>query len=251
MEVKCPFTSAKQTNAYLSDTANRDRITSLVQFASQALLEPAKNAGYTKLARDCAAVNALSSQYRAVTRISQWLNLAPELLHPQRTIARGETPTIGTLKLLSSALFSVFLLGEEMNLCSKLQLIPMSIGKKFNRVRFVFLFWSNVIRAIMFYLIYRRSKFDEKTGNKNSTEAIAHEKKKLAFMDGCLQFLFVYGLLKGSSPCGVLTLKSALKSGNSLDIIAAIAPPFFPMNSTFHGILGIVAALPLLKASML
>lgn len=236
---------------YLSDTSNRDRITSLIQFASQAILEPARRAGFGKLATDAAAVNAISGQYRAITRISQWLNVAPEMLHPQHTIKQGETRLIGLLKLISTSLFSVFLLGEEMNLLSKLKILPSSVGKSFNRVRFVFLFWSNLVRTTMMLLIYRRSKFDEKTGNKNSAEAIAHEKKKMSCLDGFLQLLFVYGLLKGSSPCGVLTMKTALKSGDPLEVIASVAPPFFPLPSTFHGILGIIAALPLLRASML
>lgn len=251
MTFVCPFSSPKKANTYLSDTSNRDRVTSLVQFASQALLEPAKKAGCTKLASDCVAINALVSQYRAITRISQWLSVGPELLNPQKTINDGETRLIGTLKLISSALFSVFLLGEEMNLCSKIKVLPPVVGKKFNRIRFVFLFWSNVARTTMSYLIYKRSKFDPKTGNKDSKEALVHEKKKMSCMDGFLQLLFVYGLLKGSSPCGVLTLGDAMKSGEALDVVAAVAPPFFPMNHTFHGLLGIVAALPMLRASML
>lgn len=251
MEVHCPFTSAKKLNVYLSDTANRDRITSLVQFASQAVVEPARKAGLNKVAADAVAINTISGQYRAITRISQWLNVAPEMLHPLRTIELGETHLIGYLKLISTTLFSVFLLGEEMNLCSKLKILPPSVGKSFNRVRFVFLFWSNLVRTTMMYLIYRRSNFDAKTGNKNSEEAIKHEKKKMACLDGFLQLMFVYGLLKGSSPCGVLTVKSALKSGKPLDLIASLAPPFFPIPTTIHGILGIIAALPLLRASML
>lgn len=251
MELNCPFTSAKKLNVYLSDTSNRDRITSLVQFASQALVEPARNAGLHKLAADATAVNTISGQYRAITRISQWLNVAPEMLHPLRTIELGETRLIGILKLISTSLFSVFLLGEEMNLCSKLKILPPSVGRGFNRIRFVFLFWSNLIRTTMMFLIYRRSRFDEKTGNKNSEEAIKHEKKKMACLDGFLQLMFVYGLLKGSSPCGVLTMKDAFKSGKPLDLIASVAPPFLTMPTTIHGILGIIAALPLLRASML
>lgn len=251
MQVNCPFTSAKKLNAFLSDTSNRDRITSLVQFASMAVMEPARRAGHSKLSRDAGAVNQLAAQYRAITRISQWLNVGPELLHPCRTIEAGETRQIGTLKLLSTALFTVFLIGEEVNLAMKAQIVPLHIGKKFNRIRFVFLFWSNIVRATMNYLIYRRSKFDEKSGDKTSREAIIHEKKRLSCMDGLLQLIFVYGLLKGSSPCGVLTLSEALKSGRPLDIIAAIAPPFYPIPTTLHGIIGIIAALPMLKASML
>lgn len=251
MEVHCPFNSAKKMNKYLSDTSNRDRITSLVQFLTMAMIDPAKNAGQAKLARDCQAINQISAQYRAITRISQWLNVAPELLHPRRTIEAGETQTIGTLKLISTALFTVFLIGEEVNLGMKLNIVSKDLGRAFNRVRFVFLFWSNIVRMTMNYLIYKRSTFDVKSGDKASAKAIAHEKKKLSFYDGILQMIFCYGLLKGSSPCGVLTIGDALKSGRPLDVVAAIAPPFVPIPQTLHGIIGIIAAMPLLRASML
>lgn len=245
MELKIPRTP-HDLNKFLSDTSNRDRITSLVQFATQALIDPAKNAGNAKLAKDLSTINQLAAQYRAITRISQWLNVGPEMLHPLRTIEAGETKLIGTLKLMSTCLFSVFLLGEEVNLLAKNHVVSPALGKGFNRVRFVFLFWSNIVRATMNLLIYRRSK-----AGQTKESALAHEKKRMNVFDGVLQLMFVYGLLKGSSPCGVLTLPNAMQKGGALDVVAAIAPPFFPLNTTFHGLLGIVAAMPLLRSSLL
>uniref|UniRef100_A0A0A9XNC6 Copper-transporting ATPase n=1 Tax=Lygus hesperus TaxID=30085 RepID=A0A0A9XNC6_LYGHE len=160
-------------NSYLSKVSDRDRVMSIVQYTTMALYGPAAKAGCSKLSENLLSIMELASQYRAITRFSQWLVIGPQLTPEgiRATYKSSPTPFIAFLKTLSTALFSVFLLGEEIKLFSKLNIVSAKLGQQFNRVRFVFLFWSNVLRLIINYLQYKRSSFD-KVNDKNDAHKV-------------------------------------------------------------------------------
>lgn len=240
-------------NDYISNVANRDRVMSVVQFVSMALSAPAAAAGCPKLSADCKTVLDLSAQYRAITRFSQWFVVIPSLTPNgiRETIRNSPTPLIGILKTISTACFTVFLIGEEVVLASKYKIVSASLGKKLNRIRFVFLFWSNVIRLVMNFLTLKASTFSVEKDGTNEVRVKDQRRKVLSVADSVLQTMFVYTLLKGSVPAGPKYLTLALKSGDFVDIITSFAPPLYIVPSTPQGLLGLVASVPGFMMSVL
>lgn len=199
-------------NAYISKVGDRDRVMSIIQYTTMALYGPASKAGYCQLSENLKAIMELASQYRAVTRFSQWLVVGPQLSPAgiRDMIMNSPTKLIGVIKTVSIAFFTVFLLGEEVKMFSKLNIINAKLGQQFNRVRFVFLFWSNVLRLLMNYLIYKRSTFDEVKDVHDKNKVKEHRRMQLTLADNVLQTMFAYGLLKITFPSGRLNYPRAL-----------------------------------------
>lgn len=251
---KGPVTSKMHAfNDYIAKVSDRDRVTSVIQFAAMALHAPAAAAGCPKLSADLQAIMNLSSQYRCITRFSQWCLVGPQLTPAgiRAIIKMSPTTLIGVLKTIATAFFTVFLFGEEVNLFAKYNILPKELAKKFNRIRFVFIFWSNIVRLTMNYLILKRSTYDPVCDAKNQKAIVEHKKKVLSVWDGVLMSMFAYGLLKGSLPAGPSNLPTAIKSGDIVEIIASCAPPVVPLSSTTHGILGLIASVPGFMMSVL
>ncbi|CCW68886.1 unnamed protein product [Phytomonas sp. Hart1] len=229
-------------NNYITNVSNRDRVMSVLQYTTMALYQPIAASGCPGLSANLNTIHHLCSQYRAITRFSQWFVVLPQLT-PHGicdTIISNPTPQIGILKVISTAFFTVFLLGEEVCLFAKNKMISPEVGKKFNRIRFVFLFWSNVARLIMNYLLLKRSN---EGAIKDSKSRNDHQRKVLNVADGILMTLFTYGLLKHSAATGLRGLPKAIKSGDLVNIVTSFAPPV-KLHDTPHGILGVVAAFP-------
>lgn len=243
----------KAFNDYIASVPNRDRVMSIVQFAAMAMADPAACADCPKLSRDCKTILNLVAQYRAITRFSQWFVVGPQLTPEgiREEIRKNPCPIIGVLKTVSTAFFTVFLLGEEINLFSKYNIVSRDLGAKWNRIRYVFLFWSNIARTIMNILLLKRSTYNPVKDANDKAKATDHQRKKLSVWDGVLQTMFAYCLLKGSVPAGPKHMLSAFKSGNVVDIVTSFAPPVVIVPSTPHGILGIIAAIPGFKMSVL
>ncbi|CCW61429.1 unnamed protein product [Phytomonas sp. EM1] len=229
-------------NNYIASVSNRDRVLSVLQYTAMSLYEPIAASGCPTLSANFKLIHDLCSQYRAITRFSQWFVVLPQLT-PQGiydTIKSNPTPLIGILKTISTAFFTVFLFGEEVCLFAKNKMVKPEIGKKFNRIRFVFLFWSNVARLIMNYLLLKRGTEGVIKDSKKRDE---HRRKVLNVADGILMTLFAYGLLKHSAATGLRGLPKAIKSGDLVGIITSFAPPV-ELHNTPHGILGVVASVP-------
>lgn len=199
-------------NAYVSKVGDRDRVMSIIQYITMALYGPAAKAGYCQLSENLKSIMELAAQYRAVTRFSQWLVVGPQLSLAgiREMIMNSPTKVIGVMKTVSVAFFTVFLLGEEVKLFSKLNIVNDKLGQQFNRVRFVFLFWSNVFRLLTNYLLYKRSTFDEIKDVHDKNKVKEHRRMQLTVADNVLQTMFTYGLLKSTFPSGRLNYPRAL-----------------------------------------
>lgn len=240
-------------NDYVSSVSNRDRVMSVVQFIALALYEPAEKAGCPKLSHDFKAILGLVAQYRAITRFSQWFVVMP-LLTPQgiaHSLKTYPTKLTAILKTLSTAFFTVFLIGEDINLFSKANVVSPLLASKWNRARYVFLFWSNIMRTTMNFLLLRCSKFERLKDGKDHSRANEQKRLELNVWDGVLQSMFAYCLLRNSVPCGPSCFLEMYKAGDLLGIIASFAPPVRLVHPTAHGILGIVAAIPGIRVSLL
>lgn len=240
-------------NDYVANVANRDRVMSVVQFTAMALMEPAAAAGAANLSTHFNTVLHLAANYRSITRFSQWFVVAPALTPSgiRSVIKSNPNPWVGILKTISTAFFTVFLLGEELVMAAKHNMLDAALGKKINRIRFIFLFWSNIARLLMNYLLYTQSKFDEVKDAQNAEKVKDQKRKVLSLADGVLQSMFCYTLLKSAAPAGPSHLSAALKSGNVVDIITSITPPLFIVPSTPQGLLGLVASVPGFMMSVL
>lgn len=240
-------------NDYIGNVSNRDRVMSVVQFAAMALTAPAAAAGCPQLSAHFDTILHIAAHYRSITRFSQWFVVAPALTPSgiRGVIKSHPNPMVGICKTISTAFFTVFLIGEELVLASKNNMFDPVLGKKINRIRFVFLFWSNIARLAMNYLILKSSTYDEVKDSKNEAKAKDQRRKVLSVADGVLQSMFCYTLLKSSAPAGPKYLGAALQSGNWVDIITALAPPQVTVPSTPQGILGLVASVPGFMMSVL
>lgn len=249
---KCVATMSRFNN-YISNVSNRDRVMSVVQFTAMMLMDPAAAAGHPKLATDLHTILELAAQYRAVTRFSQWFVVTPQLTPCgiRDVIASSPSKLIGILKTISTAFFTVFLLGEEVNMFAKHRIVDTVLGKKFNRARFVFLFWSNVARLWFNVLLLREEKYDAVKDASDPAKVKEHRRKVLTVWDCVLQGMFAYTLLKNSRPAGPAILVSAIQSGGVVDIVAGFAPPVVPVPFTPQGLLGLIASVPGFMISVL
>ncbi|CAJ1012299.1 putative Peroxisomal biogenesis factor 11 (PEX11) [Leishmania naiffi] len=240
-------------NDYIGNVSNRDRVMSVVQFSAMALTGPAAAAGCPELSAHFNTILHIAAHYRTITRFSQWLVVAPALTYSGITGALNShpNPLVGICKTISTAFFTVFLIGEELVLASKSNMLDPVLGKHLNRIRFVFLFWSNIARLIMNYLLLKSSSYDAVKDSQNEEKAKDHRRKVLSVADGVLQSMFCYTLLKSSAPAGPKYLSAALQSGNVVDVIASLAPPLIAVPSTPQGIIGLVASVPGFMMSIL
>ncbi|CAD2216664.1 hypothetical protein AGDE_09846 [Angomonas deanei] len=117
-------------------------------------------------------------------------------------------------------------------------------GQKINRFRIVCLFWSNLCRLIMSYLVLKEMKYDEKQGEKDPVLAKTHKKRVLAVWDGILMTLFAYTLQKGARPAGPGHLPKALESGSVIELLTCLVPPIYTVPTTPQGILGVASLVP-------
>lgn len=240
-------------NSYIGNVSDRDRVMSIVQFTTMALFKPAAAAGHLKLSEDLKRIMELVSQYRAITRFSQWITVGPQLTPSgiRKVIQSSPSKLAGVLRTISSAFFLIFVFGEEVHLFAKYNILNPALGRKFNRIRFIFLFWSNVARLAANYLVLRASPFNPQRDGSDATKSKEHRRKELTVADCVLQTMFAYGLLKNSLPAGPNTLNIARKTGDVTDFIASVAPPVCPIDFTPHGILGIIASIPGFMMSVL
>ncbi|KAG5466951.1 hypothetical protein LSCM1_01129 [Leishmania martiniquensis] len=240
-------------NDYIGNVSNRDRVMSVVQFAAMAMTAPAAAAGCPQLSAHLNTILHSAAHYRSITRFSQWLVVAPALTPTgiQNAIQSHPNPLVGICKTISTAFFTVFLIGEELVLASKSNMLDPVLGKHINRIRFVFLFWSNIARLIMNYLLLKISTYDAVKDSQNEEKTKEHRRKVLSVADGVLQSMFCYTLLKSSVPAGPKYLSAALQSGSVVDIITSLAPPLVVVPSTPQGILGLVASVPGFMMSIL
>lgn len=233
-------------NRYLANSPDRDRVMSIVQFIGMALFEPALAAGCPTLSKGLKRTFDEAAHYRGITRASQWLVIIPTLAPSGvRALIKQEAhPVTGILRALSTAFFSVYLLGEDIVLFNKISPLNPAMVKSWNRIRFVFLFYSNVLRTIANYLTYKSSTFDAAKDGADAEKAKAHKRKVLSLIDGVLQSIFCYGLLRTSVPAGPKYLAAALKSGDCTEIITSLAPPFVLIPFPLQGLIGIIASIP-------
>ncbi|KAG5492790.1 hypothetical protein JKF63_01370 [Porcisia hertigi] len=240
-------------NDYISNVSNRDRVVSVVQFTAMALAAPAAAAGYPKLSVHLNTVHHSAAHYRSLTRFSQWLVVAPALTPNgiKSVITSNPNPLVGICKTICTALFTVFLIGEELVLASKCDMLDPVLGKMINRIRFVFLFWSNIGRLVLNYLLLKSSKYDALKDSQNEAKVKEHRRKVLSVADSVLQCVFCYTLLKNSVPAGPKYLGAALQSGKVVDIITSLAPPPVVVPSTPQGLLGLLASVPGFMISVL
>lgn len=240
-------------NDYVGNAQNRDRVMSVVQFGAMALTTPAAAAGFPELSAHLNTILHGAAHYRTVTRFSQWLVVAPALTPSgiKSAVASHPNPLVGICKTISTAFFTIFLIGEELVLASKCNMLDPVLGRHFNRIRFVFLFWSNIARLVMNYLLLKSSKYDAVKDSQNKEKTKDHCRKVLSVADGVLQSMFCYTLLKSSAPAGPKYLSAALRSGKAVDIITSLAPPLLVVPSTPQGMLGLAASVPGFMMSVL
>ncbi|KAK7197980.1 Peroxisomal biogenesis factor 11 (PEX11) [Novymonas esmeraldas] len=240
-------------NEYIGNVSNRDRVMSVVQFTAMALIAPAAAAGCPELSAHCNTILHSAAHYRSLTRFSQWFVVAPALTPSGiMTILKSHpNPMVGVCRTLSTAFFTVFLIGEELVMASKVNMFDPVLAKSINRIRFVFLFWSNIARLVMNYLLLKSSKFDPIKDGQNKEKTKEQRRKVLSVADGLLQSMFCYTLLKSSVPAGPGNLGAAIASGKVADIITSITPPLVIVPSTPQGILGLIASVPGFMMSVL
>lgn len=240
-------------NDYVANVSNRDRVMSVVQFSAMALMDPAAAAGCQSLSTHFNTILHIAANYRSITRFSQWFVVGPALTPSgiRAVIKSNANPWVGIFKTISTAFFTVFLLGEELVMAAKNGMLDPALGKKVNRIRFVFLFWSNIARLAMNYLLLKQSKFDAAKDGKDAEKSKDQQRKVLSVADGVLQSMFCYTLLKNSVPAGPSHMSAAFKSGNIVDIITSFAPPLYVVPNTPQGIIGLVASIPGFMMSVL
>lgn len=253
MSNDCIVKKVAAFNDYVGNVSNRDRVMSVVQFTAMALMDPAASAGCTDLSKHFNTVLHISANYRSITRFSQWFVVAPALTPNgiRSVIKSNPNPWVGICKTISTAFFTVFLIGEELVMAAKNNMLDAALGKKINRIRFVFLFWSNIARLLMNYLLLKQSKFDAAKDAQSAEKSKDQKRKVLSVVDGVLQSMFCYTLLKNSLPAGPSNMSAAFKSGNIVDIITSFAPPLVAVPNTPQGILGLVASVPGFMMSVL
>ncbi|KPI85356.1 hypothetical protein ABL78_5580 [Leptomonas seymouri] len=240
-------------NDYIGNVSNRDRVMSVVQFAALTLVDPTAAAGCRDLSTHINTIHLIAANYRTITRFSQWFVVIPALTPSgiRAAIKSNPNPWVGICKTMSSALFTVFLIGEELVLAAKNGMLDPVLGKKINRIRFVFLFWSNIARLIMNYLLLKQSKFDAVKDAQNVVKAKDQRRKVLSVADSVLQSMFCYTLLKSSVPAGPSHMCAAFKSCSIVDIVTSFAPPMYVVPNTPQGIIGLVASIPGFMMSVL
>ena len=240
-------------NDYVANVANRDRVMSVVQFSAMALMDPAAAAGCPTMSRNLNTILHLAANYRSITRFSQWFVVGPALTPSgiRAVVKSNPNPWVGIFKTISTAFFTVFLIGEELVIGAKTGMLDPVLGKKINRIRFIFLFWSNIARLLMNYLLLKQSKFDATKDAQNVEKVKDQKRKVLSVADGVLQSMFCYTLMKNSVPAGPSHLSAALKSGSVVDIVTAFAPPLVIVPNTPQGIIGLIASIPGFMMSVL
>ncbi|KPA86437.1 putative mitochondrial Gim5A protein,glycosomal membrane protein (gim5A) [Leptomonas pyrrhocoris] len=240
-------------NDYVGNVSNRDRVMSVVQFTAMALMDPAAVAGCPNLSAHFNTVLHLAAHYRSMTRFSQWFVVGPALTPSgiRAVIKSNPNPWVGICKTISTAFFTVFLIGEEVVMGSKCGMVDPVLGKKFNRIRFVFLFWSNIARLLMNYLLLKQSTFDAAKDAQDADKVKDQKRRVLSVADSVLQSTFCYTLMKNSVPAGPSHMCAAFNSGNIVDIITAFAPPLCIVPNTPQGIIGLVASVPGFMMSVL
>ncbi|EPY31387.1 hypothetical protein STCU_03481 [Strigomonas culicis] len=163
-------------------------------------------------------------------------------------MTKSASSAIGLTRILSTSLFTLFLIGEELNLLTKMGILNLpALTERTNRIRVVFLFYSNVCRLIMNYLILKDFNYDEAKQKKAAGDkSIEREYKRLlyAVWDGFLMTVYTYTMQKRALPAGPSHLPKALFSGDLVEIITACAPPVYAIPNTPQGLMGLIASVP-------